>query len=427
MLYEDLKSRGLIYQETMENLGAWLQSTRTFYSGFDPSADCLHVGSLLPLITMRRLQMVGHKPIVLLGGATGMIGDPSGKSQERNLMDKDVIDQNIFGIRQVIEKVIDLKGPQGAMIVNNATWMEKFSYIEFLRDVGKHFPLNYMLGKDSVKSRVENREQGISYTEFSYMLLQAYDFYVLNKNYNCQLQLGGSDQWGNITAGGELIRRMRASSGSTNKEEVVGITMPLLVKEDGTKFGKSENGNIWLDGRKTRPYHFYQFFVRIPDAEIMKYIKYYSFMSMDEINAVEEENNKAPEKRFAQTTLARELTKLIHGDSELQKVEKASQALFSGELRELDKPMLLEVFSEAPSIKMAKTRLGEVDIAELLVEAQLATSKGMARKDIQGGGIYMNNVRVENEELIIKPDHLFYQSVLILRKGKKTYAMVLFV
>jgi tyrosyl-tRNA synthetase len=427
MLYEDLKSRDLIYQETMENTSEWLKTPRTFYAGFDPSADCLHVGSLLPLITMRRFQMVGHKPIILLGGATGMIGDPSGKSAERKLLDKDIIEQNIFGIRQVIEKVIDLKGPQGAMIVNNATWMEKFSYIEFLRDVGKHFPVNYMLGKDSVKARIENREQGISYTEFSYMLLQAYDFYVLNKNYNCQLQLGGSDQWGNITAGGELIRRMRAAHNSPNKDEVVGITMPLVTKEDGTKFGKSESGNVWLDGRKTRPYHFYQFFVRLSDTEIMKMIKYFTFMNPEEIAGLAEDTAKYPEKRLAQQALARELTRLIHGDTELQKVEKATQALFSGELKELDKPMLLEVFSEAPSVKMAKTRLGEVDIAEIMVEAGLATSKGMARKDVQGGGVYMNNVRIEKDDLVIKAEHLFYQSVLILRKGKKTYSLVLFV
>lgn len=427
MLYQDLKDRGLIYQETLEKTSEWLETPRTLYCGFDPTADCLHVGSLLPLLTLRRYQAAGHKPIVLLGGATGMIGDPSFKAQERTLLSKETIEQNIFGIRQVVEKFIDLKGPQGAMIVNNATWMEKFSYIEFLRDVGKHFSMGYMLGKESVRGRIESREQGMSYTEFSYMLLQAYDYYVLNKNYNCQLQIGGSDQWGNITAGTELIRRMKAASGTPQTEEVAGMTMPLVTKEDGTKFGKTESGTIWLDARKTRPYHFYQFFIRTTDSEVMKLIKYFSFMPMAEILALEEESKKAPEKRLAQQALARELTKLVHGEQELQKVEKATQALFSGDLKELDKPMLLEVFSEAPSVKIAKTRLGEIDIAEILVEAKLATSKGMARKDIQGGGIYMNNTRVDQADLIVRAENLFYQSVLILRKGKKTYTMVLFV
>lgn len=426
-LYDDLKNRGLIFQETIDNMSEWLKTPRTFYCGIDPTSDCLHIGHLLPLMTMKRLQMAGHKPIVLLGGATGMIGDPSGKSAERNLITKDVIEKNIFGIRQVLEKFIDLKGPQGAMIVNNATWMEKFTFIDFLRDVGKHFTVNYMLAKDSVKGRIENKEQGISFTEFSYMLLQSYDFYVLNKNYNCQLQIGGSDQWGNITAGVELIRRMRFANNATQKDEVGGFTIPLVTKSDGSKFGKTEGGNLWLDGRKTSPYQFYQYLVRVQDDEVIKYLNYFSLAPEAQLNAVIDSVKTAPEKREAQLFLARELTRLVHGDAELQKVEKASNTLFSGDLRELDKPMLLEVFGEAPSVKIAKTQLGQMTLIDALVESGLSPSKGMARKDIQGGGVYVNNNRVEKEDLVIGADQVLYGSILILRKGKKNYSMVLFV
>lgn len=427
MLYNELKSRGLIFQETIDNMESWLKTSRTFYCGFDPSADCLHIGSLMPLITMRRMQMAGHKPIVLLGGATGMIGDPSFKSAERVLLTPDVIEKNIFGIRQVIEKFIDLKGPQGAMMVNNSTWMEKFSFIEFLRDIGKYFTVNYMLAKDSIKSRIEDREQGISFTEFSYMLLQAYDFYVLNKNYNCQLQIGGSDQWGNITAGVEFIRKMRVVNNHASKEEAVGMTLPLVTKSDGTKFGKTESGNIWLDARKTSPYQFYQFFMRVQDSDVMKLINYFSFKSLEEIAEIQKATMEMPEKRMAQTELARELTLMVHGESELQKVEKATKALFSGDLRELDKTMLLEVFSEAPSVKISKSQIGQLTIVDLLVEAKLATSKGNARKDVQGGGVYINNSRVEKEDFVIKPEILLYQSIIVLRKGKKSFCVVLFI
>lgn len=427
MLYDDLKARGLIFQHTIDNLEEWLKTPRTFYCGVDPTSDCLHIGHLLPLMTMRRMQMAGHKPIVLLGGATGMIGDPSGKSQERNLLTKDSIEKNIFGIRQVIEKFVDLKGPQGAMIVNNATWMEKFTFIDFLRDVGKHFTVNYMLAKDSVKSRIENKDEGISFTEFSYMLLQSYDFYVLNKNYNCQLQIGGSDQWGNITAGVELIRRMRFANNATQKDEVGGFTIPLVTKSDGSKFGKTESGNLWLDGRKTTPYQFYQYLVRVQDDEVIKYLNYFSLAPLAQLHTLFDEVKNAPEKRAAQIFLARELTKMVHGEAELQKVEKASSTLFSGDLRELDKPMLLEVFSEAPSIKMPKTQLGQTTLVDVLVESGLSPSKGMARKDVQGGGVYVNNNRMEKEDLVITSDHVLYGSILILRKGKKNYSMVMFV
>ena len=425
MIFEDLKARGLVYQTTQENLSAWLSTPRTFYCGIDPTSDCLHIGHLLPLMTMRRLQQAGHKPIVLIGGATGMIGDPSGKGQERQLLDQVAIEKNIYGIRQVIEKFIDLKGPQGAMIVNNSTWMEKFGFIDFLRDVGKYFSVNYMLAKDSVKSRIES-EAGISFTEFSYMILQSYDFFVLNKNYSCQLQIGGSDQWGNITAGVEFIRKMRAQ-GVAVKEDVAGLTIPLVTKTDGGKFGKTETGNIWLDSRKTTVYQFYQFLLRIPDSDIIKMLHYFSFLSIEAIADLEKQMTEAAEKRAPQVALARELTAFVHGDDELKKVEKASQALFSGDLRELDKPMLLEVFSEAPSVKIPKAQMSTLTIVDLLVECKLATSKGMARKDVQGGGVYVNNQRVEKEDAVIKQEQLLYQSMVVVRKGKKTYCLVMFI
>ncbi len=425
MIFNDLTARGLVYQSTHDDLSTWLATPKTFYCGVDPTSDCLHIGHLLPLMTMRRLQQAGHKPILLLGGATGMIGDPSGKGQERQLLDATAIEKNIYGIRQVIEKFIDLKGPHGAMIVNNSTWMEKFSFIDFLRDVGKYFSVNYMLAKESVKSRIES-DQGISFTEFSYMVLQSYDFFVLNKNYSCQLQIGGSDQWGNITAGVEFIRKMRAQ-GAAVKEDVAGLTFPLVTKADGGKFGKTESGNIWLDARKTSVYQFYQFLLRIPDSDIVKMLLYFSFLSVEEISALEKQMTEAPEKRAPQLALARELTAFVHGEDELKKVEKASQALFSGDLRELDKPLLLEVFSEAPSSKVAKAQMSTLTIVDLLVECKLATSKGMARKDVQGGGVYINNQRVEKEDAVIKQEQLLYQSMVVIRKGKKTYCLVMFV
>lgn len=425
-VYQDLQKRGLIHQETSEKTEQLLGQPRTFYCGFDPSSDSLHIGSLMPLLFMRRLQKAGHKPIVLLGGATGMIGDPSGKSAERVLINKETIEQNIYGIRQVIEKFIDLKGPQAAMIVNNHTWMARFSFIEFLRDVGKHFSVNYMLSKDSVKSRIEYREQGISFTEFSYMLMQAYDFYVLNKNYNCQLQVGGSDQWGNITAGIELIRRMRAAQGNPLVDEVFGMTMPLVTKSDGTKFGKTEKGNIWLDARKTSAYQFYQFFLRLPDEDVETMVKYFSLASQEKIDEVIQDAKEAPQKRAMQNFIAEELTCMVHGDTELQKVKKATAALFAGDLKSLEKPMLLEAFSEVPSVRLAKTSLGQLTVIDALVESELCSSKGQARKDIQGGGIYVNNNRVEDVNAHVELNDLLYQSVLVLRKGKKNYSLVLF-
>ena len=424
MLYQELKERGLVYQETSEELNKTLSQPLTFYCGFDPTSDSLHIGSLLPLITMRRLQLAGHKPIVLLGGATGMIGDPSGKSKERVLLTKEIIDRNAKGIQKNAERIIDFSGPNAAVLVNNMDWMESYSYVNFLRDIGKYFSINYMLGKDSVKTRIENRDQGISYTEFSYMILNSYDFYYLMQKYNCRMQIGASDQWGNITAGVELIRRIQGDD--QNKDHVYGLTFPLITKSDGSKFGKSEGGNIWLNPDKTSPYQFYQFFLRLPDADVLKLLRFMSLKSLEEIQGIEEAFKKEPHKLEAQLALARELTVLIHGESELKRVENASQALFSGDIQSLDETTLKEVFSETPSLKAPKSSTSQKTLVDLLVESQLCSSKGAARKDIKAGAIYVNNQRFEGEDAVANQLPLLFGSLLILRKGKKNYCLVQF-
>lgn len=424
MLYEELKQRGLVYQETSEQLKKALETPMTFYCGFDPTSDSLHIGSLLPLITMRRLQQHGHRPILLLGGATGMIGDPSGKSKERVLLTREIIDNNARGILKNAERVIEFSGESAALLVNNIDWMEKYSFINFLRDIGKHFSVNAMLGKDSVKTRIENRDQGISYTEFSYMLLQSFDFYHLNQEENCQLQIGASDQWGNITAGVELVRRMQGDD--QNKETCFGLTFPLVTKADGSKFGKTEGGNIWLNPEKTSPYQFYQFFLRLSDDEVLKLLRFFSLKPLSEIEVLEKEFKAEPHKRAAQLSLAKELTIMIHGEEEFKKAEKASQALFSGDFASLDEKTLIDVFSEAPSLEMSKTEGKESSLIDILVASKLCSSKGAARKDIKAGAIYLNNNRFEGENLGGEELPLLFDSLLILRRGKKNYCLVKF-
>lgn len=421
MLYDELKSRGLIYQDTSENLRKALETPLAFYCGVDPTADTLHLGSLLPLIMMRRLQLRGHKPILLLGGATGMIGDPSGKSKERVLMDRATIEKNAAGIFKNAQKVLDFSGPNAAVMVNNMDWMENFSFIDFLRDIGKHFSVNAMLAKDSVKMRIENRDQGISYTEFSYMLLQSYDYYFLNNKHNCQLQIGGSDQWGNITSGIDLIRRMQGDD--QNKETTYGLTFPLVTKSDGGKFGKSESGNIWLSRDRTSPYQFYQYFLRLSDEDVVKLLKYYSLKPLAEIEALSQRFAAEPHKREAHLALADELTALIHSPEDLAHAKKASEALFSGDYAALDEATLRDVFSEAPSIEIPKVKAAEMNIVDLLVETKLCTSKGNARKDIAAGAIYLNNNRHVGDDQTIQQLPLLFGSLLVVRKGKKNYCL----
>jgi len=423
LIYDNLKQRGLIYQTTADDMGAILAEPLSFYCGFDPTSDSLHIGSLLPLLTAKRLQMAGHRPILLLGGATARIGDPSGKSKERTLLSPEVVAGNVFGIQKVMEKFLDFSGPNGAIVVNNEEWLGRFSYLDFLRDVGKHFPVNIMMAKDSVKSRVENRDQGISYTEFSYMLLQAYDFYHLNKAEGCRLQVGGSDQWGNITAGIDLIRRMQGEE--EKKETVYGLTFPLVTKSDGTKFGKTESGNIWLDPSKTSPYQFYQFLVRQSDADVAQLLKFFSFKPWMEVKELLDSIESNPGARKAQKALAEELTIMVHGDDECQRVRVASEVLFSGELELLDRRTLLEVFSEAPSVSIPESEKSKMHLVDVLVKSELCTSKGNARKDIKAGAISVNGQKWKGEDEPAENLKPLHGNLLVLRRGKKSYCLVI--
>jgi tyrosyl-tRNA synthetase len=431
-LYKDLEARGIVKQVTDPELETQLEKKKfTLYCGFDPTSDTLHVGSLLPLLTLKRFQQAGHRIIAVVGGATGMIGDPSGKSAERSLIGDEQLNHNLNGLRSTISRFLSFEGSNAAIVVNNGDWFRDVSYIDFLRDVGKHFTVNHMVAKESVRARLEDREHGISYTEFSYMLLQAYDFWVLHEKEGCDLQIGGSDQWGNITAGIELIRRMKAARGTAQKElkearDTFGLTHPLVSKADGTKFGKTETGTVWLDAKKTSPYQFYQFFVRTADADVPMFLRYFTFLSIDEIQKLEAAIKTAPEKREAQLTLARELTRLVHGQAELDRTEKATQALFGTGIRELDERTLLEVLSEAPSTKLPKARLDAgIPLADALAETGLCQSKGAARKDLTAGGIYVNNERAAETASLSSSD-LIAGNYILLRKGKKTYHLLSF-
>lgn len=429
-LTADLEWRGLIKQTTDPALGKVLaKEPLTAYCGFDPTADSLHVGNLLPLLALRRFQLAGHPVIAVVGGATGMIGDPSGKSQERSLLTPDQIHKNEQGVTNVIKRFLDTSGPAAAKVVNNKDWFAKLGYVDFLRDVGKHFSVNMMIGKESVRARLEDRDHGISYTEFSYLLLQSYDYYHLNQVHGCRLQIGGSDQWGNIVSGIELIRRISAAHGKEHAE-TFGLTHPLIEKSDGTKFGKTEKGAVWLTPERTTPYQFYQYFLQTADADVMNLIKYLTFISKDEAAALEKSLKAAPEKREAQKALAQALTELVHGKEELKKVQETTEGLFSGQksLKELSADSIATMFSEAPTTSKPKSSLGGAGWAliDALVESGLCNSKGMARKDITGGGIYLNDERVSDAALNLTNKDLIAGKYLVLRKGKKNYHLVSF-
>ena len=430
MLYKELKERGLIYQKTHPKLNEALRKPTTFYCGFDPTSDSLHIGSLLPLITMKRLQIHGHRPLVVLGGATGLIGDPSGKSKERTLLPPDQVDSHAQALQRDMAKVLDFQGPNPAQILNNKTWMEDWSYLKFLRTVGKHFPLGSMLKKDSVQNRMEN-QGGLSYTEFSYMLVQAYDFYHLNQSQGCTLQIGASDQWGNITAGVELIRRMTSAPSPNpnlleNKKlgEVMGWTFPLITKPNGEKFGKTEGGNIWLNPEKTSPYQFYQFFLNLEDDQAVALTLSLSLKPLKEIQSLVKNGLKEPHKRAIQRSLAQELTEMIHGPKEVKKVRHASQALFGGSLDQLDLETFKEIFAQVPSMKVSKIKLKEQSLVELLVSCGLCSSKSEARKDLQAGAIYVNNKSYKGPDQTAELFPLLFNSLLVLRRGKKKYALI---
>ena len=393
-----------------------------FYCGFDPTANSLHVGSMLPLLTMRRLQKFGHKPIVVLGSATGMIGDPSGKSQERVLLDQEAIDKNLSGIEKQIQLFLEPKGNVGYEIQKNDSWLKNINLIEFLRDYGKHFSINSMIAKDSVKSRLQNREQGISYTEFTYMILQAYDFYHLYENSNCKLQIGGSDQWGNITAGIDLIKRKSADG---NKANAFGLTIPLLTTSSGAKFGKTEEGTVWLDPNKTSPYKFYQYWLNTEDADVVRYLNLFTEFESKKIDELQKEVETNPGKREAQKSLAYDITKLVHGETNADEAATASKILFGGDLKDVDAKLLLEIFSEVPSTTISTNELSsELTLQDLLVKCKISNSKGSAKKLISSGGIYINNERNSDYQTFITPDLFIENQVLIIRSGKKNYHLL---
>lgn len=391
----------------------------TLYCGFDPTADSLHVGNLVPLLALRRFQLAGHHPIALAGGATGMVGDPSGKSDERNLQTPAQVAHNIAAIQRQLQKFLDFSAPRNpARLVNNADWTAPVTLLDFLRDVGKHITVNSMVAKDSVRARMEDRAAGISFTEFSYMLLQGYDFCHLRQALGCELQVGATDQWGNITVGTELTRKKLGAT-------VWGLVFPLLTKADGSKYGKTATGTVWLDAARTSPYRFYQFFVNTDDADVIKLLKVLTFLPRDAIAALEAELAANPGARGAQKALAREMTTLVHGPDALAAALKASEILFGGSLDGVTEAIFKDVVGEVPTKDLEKSRLDApgAPIADLVVHAGLAPSKGQARKDLDAGGIYLNNVRVDHTRSVTATDLLFGQH-LLLRKGKRSYAVL---
>ncbi|MDA8262003.1 MAG: tyrosine--tRNA ligase [Actinomycetota bacterium] len=417
---EDLKWRGLVYQMSDEKLPAMLDAGEaTAYCGFDPSSDSLHVGNLIPLLNLRRLQTGGNRPIVLAGGATGMIGDPSGKSDERNLLDLDVIAHNIEKVSVQLTQVLDFApGPAMATLVNNHDWLGKESLLGFLREVGKHITVNQMMHKDSVQARLTERETGISFTEFSYMLLQAADFLHLYDAFGCNLQLGASDQWGNITTGIELVRKTRGAS-------VFGLTSPLLLKADGTKFGKSEKGAVYLDPARTSEYEFYQFFLRSEDSSVGRYLRFFTFLTQEEIEELDASTRDHPEERRAQRALAEEVTRTVHGEEGLALARQASEALFSTDVFSMDERALAMALAGAPTHHVGAAALGRgVELVEVLAESGLAQSRSQARKLIEQGGVYLNNHRVSDAERRVTTADVLPGGRIMLRRGKKEYISV---
>ncbi|ELL1173898.1 tyrosine--tRNA ligase [Staphylococcus aureus] len=414
VLIEDLKWRGLIYQQTDEQgIEDLLNKEQvTLYCGADPTADSLHIGHLLPFLTLRRFQEHGHRPIVLIGGGTGMIGDPSGKSEERVLQTEEQVDKNIEGISKQMHNIFEFGTDHGAVLVNNRDWLGQISLISFLRDYGKHVGVNYMLGKDSIQSRLEH---GISYTEFTYTILQAIDFGHLNRELNCKIQVGGSDQWGNITSGIELMRRMYGQT------DAYGLTIPLVTKSDGKKFGKSESGAVWLDAEKTSPYEFYQFWINQSDEDVIKFLKYFTFLGKEEIDRLEQSKNEAPHLREAQKTLAEEVTRFIHGEDALNDAIRISQALFSGDLKSLSAKELKDGFKDVPQVTLSNDT---TNIVEVLIETGISPSKRQAREDVNNGAIYINGERQQDVNYALAPEDKIDGEFTIIRRGKKKYFMV---
>ncbi len=419
-VFDELRWRGMVYDATPEVEQALQTESLTVYVGFDPTADSLHVGSLLPLMGLARLQKAGHTPVAIVGGGTGMIGDPSGKTQERQLLDRDQIDRNVEGLRKQIDRFLDFDAPgNAAVMVNNADWLAEIKLVDFLRDTGKYFTVNYMLSKESVKRRLGN-EDGLSFTEFSYMLLQAYDYLVLYDRYGCKLQMGGSDQWGNILAGADLIRRLRA-------DRVHGIVFPLVTTASGTKFGKTEAGTVWLDANRTSPYKFYQFWLNTDDRDVISYLRIFTWLTEAEIDSLEAEVGANPSARAAQKRLAEEVTRIVHGGDALAKAQTASTVLFGGDISSMGAADLLEVFEDVPSASIPSHEFenGGLDVITLLTDTtKLANSRGEARRLIRGGGININSRRVEDESETVRIQDAVEGKVFVLRRGQKTYRLV---
>jgi tyrosyl-tRNA synthetase len=421
-IFEELEWRGLIADCTdAPTLRERLATSVTLYCGFDPTADSLHVGNLVPLLALRRFQLLGHHPIAVAGGATGSIGDPSGKSAERTLLSRETLDANIASVKNQLRRLLDFDtAANPARLVDNADWTRPVSYLDFLRDIGKHFSVNQMIAKDSVRSRMEDRESGISYTEFSYMLLQSFDFYHLRQEFNCELQIGGSDQWGNMTAGTDLIRKKLGVQSFC-------LTVPLITNSDGSKFGKTAAGAIWLEAAKTSVYRFYQFWIRTDDRDVERYLKFFTFLSQEEIAALAREHAQRPEARVAHKALAQAMTDLIHGPQATAEAMRASEILFGGGLEGISETTFNEIAGEVPTKQIENKSALEgagLPLVELLVLSGLCPSKGQARKDIEGGGVYLNNQRESSSQRPVTAADLLFGKHVLLRKGKRNYVVV---
>lgn len=421
-IIEELQWRGLLSDCTdKEALTVRLaQGPITLYCGFDPTADSLHVGNLVPLLALRRFQRAGHHPIALAGGATGRIGDPSGKTVERQLLNAEVLTANIASVKSQLARLLDFETKENpARLLDNASWFAPITFLDFLRDVGKHFTVNHMVAKESVRARMEDREVGISFTEFSYMLLQAYDFYHLNQELGCELEIGGSDQWGNITAGIDLCHKKA-------RTKTFGLTLPLLTNADGSKFGKSVAGAVWLDPKKTSVYRFYQFWIQTDDRDVIRCLKFFTFLPQEEISSLETQHAARPEAREAHKALAREVTTLIHGEQAVRDAIRASEILFGGGLDGVTEAVFKDVVGEVPTKTINVADLGGegMPLIDLLLASGLCPSRGQAKKDIEAGGIYLNNERQSDAARKVSADALLFGRHLLLRKGKRNYVVV---
>ena len=416
-IYETLEKRGLIAQSTDPGLGELLAEERfTIYVGFDPTSSSLHLGNLVPIMALAHFQRAGHAVLALVGGATAMVGDPSGRSDERNLLSAEQVKQNAEGVRQQLSHFLDFEGPNAAVMVDNYDWTSRMSFIDWLRDVGKYFTVNYMVAKESVKSRMQS-EQGISYTEFSYMTMQAYDFLHLYDQFGCKLQGGGSDQWGNITAGIDLIRRLRQT-------QAYGLTFPLITTASGAKFGKSAGNALWLDAGRTSPWEFYQYLVRQDDRDVARFLRIYTFLPDARIEELEEQIASRPEQREAQKALAYEVTAIVHGAEVAREIQHAAEIVYDDRIQGISDRTLRDVFASVPSLDVAASQVSEgIDILDLIIQSGMVKSKGEGRRLLDAGGVYVNNLRVGGG-MKITPEHLASESLIVLRSGKKNYFLV---